>query len=196
MSFAARWIRRWSRRRRLRRRDLMNKLLRAPYAAAGLVAQALVRVVPAGDSKFQRGLSGRRRILQRYRNWSAASRDASRPLVWFHAPSVGEGLQAAPVLQLVRTRLPAAQIAYTFYSPSAQRFAASLGADFVDYLPFDTYSDASAILDALEPTALIFSKLDVWPALTETAARKGVKVGVISATLPESSARRGLLARQ
>jgi 3-deoxy-D-manno-octulosonic-acid transferase len=174
----------------------VNTLLRVPYTAAGFAAHALVRVVPAGDSKFQRGLSGRRRILERYRNWSATSRDLSRPLVWFHAPSVGEGLQAAPVIQLVRDRIPDAQIAYTFYSPSAQRFAASLGADFVDYLPFDTYSDASAILDALRPTALIFSKLDVWPALTETAARRGVRVGVVSATLPESSARRGIIARQ
>ena len=174
----------------------MNKLLRVPYTVAGLVAHALVRVVPPGDSKFQRGLAGRRQILERYRNWAAAARDLSRPLAWFHAPSVGEGLQAAPVIQLLRSRIPDAQIAYTFYSPSAERFASSLGADFVDYLPFDTYADASAILDALKPTALVFSKLDVWPALTESAARKGVKVGVVSATLPESSLRRGVIARQ
>ena len=174
----------------------MNKLLRAPYAAAGLVAHALVRIVPPGDSKFQRALSSRRRILDRYKQWAAGNRDPSRPLVWFHAPSVGEGLQAAPVLQLVRSRIPHAQIAYTFYSPSAERFARSLGADFADYLPFDTYADADAILAALKPTALVFSKLDVWPALTESAARRGVKIGVISATLPESSARRGTLARQ
>ncbi|HUQ98494.1 MAG TPA: glycosyltransferase N-terminal domain-containing protein [Gemmatimonadaceae bacterium] len=173
----------------------MNSLLRAPYAAAGLVAHALVQVVPAGDSKFQRALSSRRGIIDRYRSWSAASRDASRRLVWFHAPSVGEGLQAAPVIQLIRSRLPDTQIAYTFYSPSAQRFAATLGADFADYLPFDTYADALAIIHALKPTALVFSKLDVWPALTESAAGNGVRVGVISATLPESSARRGVIAR-
>jgi 3-deoxy-D-manno-octulosonic-acid transferase len=174
----------------------VNTLLRGPYAAAGLVAHALVRVVPPGESKFRRGLNGRRELLHRYRSWSERSRDKSRPLAWFHAPSVGEGLQAAPVIELVRSRLPNVQIAYTFYSPSAERFAASLGADFTDYLPFDTYADASAVLDALAPAALIFSKLDVWPALTESAAAKGVRVGVISATLPESSARRGIIARQ
>ena len=174
----------------------MNSLLRIPYAAAGSLAHALARVVPEGDSKFQRALSARRNILDRYRRWSAGSRDPSRPLVWFHAPSVGEGLQAAPVIQLVRSQIPTAQIVYTFYSPSARQFATTLDTDFADYLPFDTYSDASAILDALAPTALVFSKLDVWPALTESAARIGVRVGVISATLPESSARRGVVARQ
>jgi 3-deoxy-D-manno-octulosonic-acid transferase len=115
--------------------------------------------------------------------------------VWFHAPSVGEGLQALPVIELVRSRRSDVQIAYTFFSPSAERFAGSLGADFVDYLPFDTSAGAGAIISALRPNALIFSKLDVWPALTESAAAARVPVGVISATLPESSGRRGIWGR-
>ena len=173
----------------------MNSLLRIPYALAGAASHALVAAVPAGDSKFRRGLSARRGIVERYTRWAAASRDLARPLVWFHAPSVGEGLQALPVIELVRTRRPDIQIAYTFYSPSAEAFSRSVRADFVDYLPFDTYDDADAIVSALRPTALVFSKLDIWPALTERAAAGRVAVGVISATLPESSGRRGVFAR-
>ena len=173
----------------------MNSLLRIPYALAGAASHALVAAVPAGDSKFRRGLSARRGIVERYTRWAAASRDLARPLVWFHAPSVGEGLQALPVIELVRSRRPDVQIAYTFYSPSAEAFSRSVRADFVDYLPFDTYDDADAIISALRPTALVFSKLDIWPALTERAAAGRVAVGVISATLPESSGRRGVFAR-
>jgi 3-deoxy-D-manno-octulosonic-acid transferase len=95
----------------------------------------------------------------------------------------------------VRARRPDVQIAYTFYSPSAQQLSETLKADFADYLPFDTYADADAIIAALRPSALIFSKLDIWPALTERAAAAQVQVGVISATLAESSGRRGLFAR-
>jgi 3-deoxy-D-manno-octulosonic-acid transferase len=173
----------------------VNSLLRIPYALAGVIAHGLVRAVPAGNSKFRRGLGARRGIVDRYARWGAGSRDASRPLVWFHAPSVGEGLQALPVIEIVRSRRPDVQIAYTFYSPSAERFAGSLAVDFVDYLPFDTDDNADAIISALRPNALVFSKLDIWPALTERAAAARVPVGVISATLPESSGRRGLLAR-
>ena len=173
----------------------MNSLLRVPYALAGFLAQGLAYVVPDGDSKLQRSLSARRGIIRRYRRWSRAERDASRPLVWFHAPSVGEGLQAVPVIDLLRTRRPDVQIAYTHYSPSAEQFAGSTGANFADYLPFDTYGAARAAISALQPTALVFSKLDVWPALTETAAARGIKIALISATLPESSGRRGLVAR-
>jgi 3-deoxy-D-manno-octulosonic-acid transferase len=173
----------------------VNSLLRIPYALAGTLAHAFVRVVPGGDSKFRRGLSARRGIVERYERWSSTSRDPARPLLWVHAPSVGEGLQAQPVIELVRARRPDVQIAYTFYSPSAEQLSRSLKVDFADYLPFDTSPDADAIIAALRPSALIFSKLDIWPALTERAAAARVPVGVISATLAESSGRRGLFAR-
>jgi 3-deoxy-D-manno-octulosonic-acid transferase len=122
------------------------------------------------------------------------SRDGSRPLVWVHAPSVGEGLQARPVLELFRRERPHVQLAYTHFSPSAASFAAALDVDFRDYLPFDTAGDSAAALDALRPTAIVFSKLDVWPLLTERAARRGVRLGLISATLAGASSRRSPLA--
>jgi 3-deoxy-D-manno-octulosonic-acid transferase len=172
----------------------VNSLLRVPYSIAGRAANALIQIVPAGESKLRRGLSARRGLLERYAQWST-SRDNTRPLLWFHAPSVGEGLQAQPVIEMLRSRRPDVQIAFTFYSPSAERFAKSLSVDFADYLPFDTYTAADAIIASLRPTAFIFSKLDIWPALTECLTAAGVPVGVISATLSESSARRGAVAR-
>lgn len=173
----------------------MNSLLRIPYALAGHLAHTLARVAPAGESKLRRGLNARRGIVERYERWSSTSRVPARPLAWFHAPSVGEGLQAQPVIELLRTRRPDVQIAYTFYSPSAEQFARSLNVDFADYLPFDTFADADKIIAALAPSALVFSKLDIWPVLTEQAASADIPVGVISATLAETSGRRGLFAR-
>jgi 3-deoxy-D-manno-octulosonic-acid transferase len=111
-----------------------------------------------------------------------------------HAPSVGEGLQARPVLQLARREMPQLQLAYTFFSPSAESFARGLDVDVADYLPFDTHDDARALLAALRPTALVFSKLDVWPVLAEEASRQGVRLGLVSATLAANSSRRGGIA--
>lgn len=173
----------------------MNPMVRIPYTAAGALARAVAVITPAGESKTARALSRRRGIGRRYADWAARHRDSSRPLLWVHATSVGEGLQALPVIQLFRARNPDAQLAYTFYSPSAEAFAKTTGADFHDYLPFDTAHDATVALDALRPTALVFSKLDVWPLLVESAARRGVKLGMLSATMPESSRRRSGLAR-
>ncbi|AHG90178.1 Three-deoxy-D-manno-octulosonic-acid transferase domain-containing protein [Gemmatirosa kalamazoonensis] len=173
----------------------MNPFIRPVYAAAGQLARVSAALVPAGESKVRRALRARRGIRKRFAAWGANGRDTSRPLLWMHAPSVGEGLQARPVLELARRLRPDLQLAYTFYSPSAERFAKTLDVDFADYLPFDTGGDAVAALDALRPSALVFAKLDVWPLLSATAARRRVKVGLVSATLSEGSSRRGPLAR-
>src|SRR5204863_4409787 len=112
-----------------------------------------------------------------------------RPLIWMHAPSVGEGLQAKPVLETLRAEHPDWQLAFTFFSPSAERLAKNLPVDVADYLPLDRPSEVSKVLDALQPTALVFSKLDVWPELTLAAARRGVRLGLISATVAPNSSR-------
>ena len=168
----------------------MNLLLRIPYATAGIAAGVAAQLAPPGAGKLRTSLRARRGLRARYAAWGAAARDTARPLIWLHAPSVGEGLQARPVVALLRARRPDLQIAYTFFSPSAERFARSVGAEFTDYLPFDTAANARAALDALRPAALIFSKLDVWPLLAESAAARGVPLGLISATLSSGSGRR------
>jgi 3-deoxy-D-manno-octulosonic-acid transferase len=141
------------------------------------------------DKKLARGLDGRRGLAARLAGWAAAHRDPKRPLVWMHAPSVGEGLQAKPVLEALRAEHPDWQLAFTFFSPSAERLAKNLPVDVADYLPLDRPADVEAVLAALQPRALVFSKLDVWPELTLAAARRGVKLGLISATVAPHSSR-------
>jgi 3-deoxy-D-manno-octulosonic-acid transferase len=169
-------------------------VLRPLYAFAVGAVRLAVDLAPARDGKVWRSLGARKGIQERYTAWGAAHRDAARPLLWMHAPSVGEGLQARPVLERLRAAHADLQLAYTHFSPSAEQFAHSLGADFADYLPFDSVADARATLDALRPTALVYSKLDVWPELTREAAQRGVPLGLISATLAARSGRRSRLA--
>jgi 3-deoxy-D-manno-octulosonic-acid transferase len=102
---------------------------------------------------------------------------------------VGEGLQAKPVLESLRARQPAWQLAYTFFSPSAERLARTLPVDVTDFVPLDRPGEVKRALEALAPTALVFSKLDVWPELTLAAERRGVRLGLISATVSPGSSR-------
>jgi 3-deoxy-D-manno-octulosonic-acid transferase len=169
----------------------MNPLLRALYGGAGAVANLLVATGLPGEGKFARSVNARRGLRARYDAFAAQGRDRARPLIWFHAPSVGEGLQAAPVMKRLRETRPDIQQAYTHFSPSAAPFAARIGADFHDFLPFDRATDMRAALEALRPDALVFSKLDVWPVLVAEAARRRAPVGMISATLAADSGRRG-----
>ena len=172
----------------------MHWLLRLPYAALGATAEMAAALAPDTHGKLARTLRARRGIAARFRAFTL-QRDPARPLVWFHAPSVGESLQALPVLERVRASSAPPQAAVTWFSPSAESFAHRFDAEFRDYLPFDTEQGARAALDALRPTALVFSKLDVWPVLTREAARRGVRLGLISGTVRAGSGRLSPLSR-
>lgn len=175
----------------------MRLALRLGYEGAAQLARAgaaIAAAMPGGDSKVLRALRARSGIRDRYASWGRSGRDPARGLLWMHAPSVGEGLQARPVLELMRQHHPRIQLAYTHYSPSAANFAKTLPVNFQDYLPFDSSGDARLALDALRPTALVFAKLDVWPVLSALAHARGVRLGLVSATLAEGSSRRSRLA--
>lgn len=160
-------------------------LYRLSVRAAGAAAPLAGRF----NQKIARGLAARAGVLDRLSAWAAVHRDLSRPLVWVHAPSVGEGLQAKPVLESLRAERPSWQLMYTHFSPSAERLASHLPVDVHDYLPLDRPSDVRLALEAVRPTALVFSKLDVWPELTLGAARANVRLGLISATVSPGSSR-------
>lgn len=165
----------------------MNGALRIGYEGAARLARALATFAPSSENKLVRTFAARRGVVSRY---EAFVRDRARPLLWMHAPSVGEGLQARPVLDLMRERAPQTQLAYTYFSPSARDFANRLAVDFRDVLPFDAAPDMRRALEALAPDALVFSKLDVWPTLARVASARGTRLGLVSATLARESSRR------
>lgn len=172
-------------------------MLGAGWRVAGWLANTLVTTGLPGDGKLARTFRLRRGATVRMAEWAARHRDPARPLLWVHAPSVGEGLMARPVLERIRASHPDWQVAYTYFSPSAERFAARLVpslADMAEVLPFDTVGAARRWLDALAPSALVFAKLDVWPLLVREATRRGTPVGLVSAALDPGSSRRGALA--
>jgi len=159
------------------------------YRLSMRLAQRALPLAARFDKKVARGVDARRGVLERLTAWARAHRDPKQPLVWVHAPSVGEGLQAKPVLETLRAERPQWQLVYTFFSPSAERLARTLPVDLADYLPFDRPGDVAAALEALQPSALVFSKVDVWPELTLAARRRGTRLGLISATVALDSSR-------
>jgi len=165
------------------------------YRVAVRSATALLPLAARLSPKLARAHEARAGVLARLRAWGAKGRDTHRPLVWFHAPSVGEGLQAEAVMQALRVARPDWQVAYTHFSSSAEALARRVPADVADYLPYDTPEAAEALLDILRPSALVFTKLDLWPELATRAAARGVKVILVAATVRPGSGRLGWPAR-
>jgi len=168
------------------------------YHSLQRVLRAAAPVVSGGRSKLARGLAGRRGAARTLGDWGNAHRDPQRPGAWFHAPSVGEGLQARAVLEELRSQRPDLQVAYTHFSPSAQTLASTMPADVATYLPWDVPDEIAPVLDALRPNAVVFTKTEVWPTLAELAERRGVALALVGGTVPVGARRaawpaRGLL---
>jgi len=158
---------------------------RAAIRFGSTLAPALGLLYP----KIRAGDQGRREAGDRLLEWARWNRDPRRPLAWFHAASVGEGLQAEIVIRDLRHLRPDCQVIYTHFSPSAEELARRLEVDAAEYLPYDLQPAIDRLLAGLEPDLLVFSKLDVWPELATRAATTGTQVAIVAGTVSPGSGR-------
>src|SRR5262245_52159680 len=135
------------------------------YEGVMLGAQTLMRVAAPLNEKLRRGVLGRASALEELRQWSRAERDRDRPLLWLHAPSVGEALMAQAIISALRECRPDLQLAFTHFSPSAERMRERVGADITSYLDWDTTRAMRQTLDTLQPAAIAFVRTEIWPTL-------------------------------
>lgn len=159
------------------------------YRAVVRLGAAVAPSLGVFSPKLRRATTARWGAGERLLEWARSGRDDARPLVWFHAASVGEGLQAESVLRHLRRLRPDCQVIYTHFSPSAEALAARLPVDATDYLPYDLPDSVERLLSALEPNLLVFSKLDVWPELSTRASTTGTEVAIVAATVSPGSGR-------
>ncbi len=159
------------------------------YRAALRLGVALAPPLGILSPRLRKAMAARRDAGERLLDWARSSRDEARPLVWFHAASVGEGLQADSVLRELRRLRPDCQVVYTHFSPSAASLAARLTVDVADYLPYDLPDSVDRLLRALQPDVLVFAKLDLWPELSTRAATSGTEVAIVAATVSRGSGR-------
>jgi 3-deoxy-D-manno-octulosonic-acid transferase len=165
------------------------------YAAAARAAPPALQLAVPFSARLRRALDGRRTSLPSLREWAARERDAARPLVWLHAPSVGEALMAQAILHAVKADAPRVQSIFTFFSPSAERMAPKVGADWHGYLPWDRAADVGQALDATTPACIAFVRTEIWPVLGRMARERGARVLLLNAVLGEGSSRTGRGAR-
>ncbi len=157
---------------------------RPAFHAAGLVHPGARKAVV-----------GRRESLARFRKWSADARDPDRPVVWVHAPSVGEALMAQAIIGELKEARPDVQIAFTHFSPSGERIAPRIGADVWGYSPYDTRTPVRRTLAAVDPDVIAFVRTEVWPVITREAAQTGTRMVLVNAVLSEGSGRLRWLGR-
>ena len=118
-------------------------------------------------------------------------RDWNLPLLWLHAASAGEILQAEPIIRQFEKENVQLVLSYT--SVNAKRWLESGSTKlpnsviWKDYLPIDNHFNALRILAKLQPEALVYVSYDLWPNLVWAAQRKGVPQFLVSALVHQGS---------
>ncbi len=159
------------------------------YGAAARTAASVLRLAAPFSAKLARGVDARRTARAHLESWAQAERDPARPLIWLHAPSVGEALMAQAIAEAMRADNPDLQLALTIFSPSAERVLPDMPVDVAGYLPWDTPAEASAMVRALRPSVIGFVRTEVWPLMLGAAQAAGARAALVNAVLAPSSSR-------
>ena len=124
-----------------------------------------------------------------------ATYDRQRMTFWIHAVSVGETVAAAPLVQALRSRYPAAQILITTMTPTGSDRVRALFGDplfadqvFHTYLPYDLPGVMQRFVRRVNPAMLILMETELWPNLIHVSHAAGVRLLLANARLSAQSA--------
>ena len=139
-----------------------------------------VRLVSPFNQKAAAWVAGRK-------DWKSKLTDAIRtlnpdkPVVWFHASSLGEFEQGRPVMEALK-RDNEINLVLTFFSPSGYEVMKKwMTADLILYLPLDSKKNATDFIDLIKPNMAVFVKYEFWYHYLKQLNNRKITTYVISA---------------
>jgi len=138
--------------------------------------------------RYRRGLSAK--LLGRM---SGFHRDEpERPVVWFHAVSVGEVLQLPRLIEGFRRRhheqftIVVTTSTDTGYDLAVERFSADC---HVHWFPLDFSWAVRRALNTVQPALVVLVELELWPNFLRACHRRGIATAIVNARMSEKSFR-------
>lgn len=143
------------------------KMLRAWMLATRVLAHPIIwvsrylhRRMGAPSDRFQERLG-------------QANRTGKGGVIWFHAASLGEVMQIAPLVDTLEQTQNASILVTTTTQAGADWVARELPSVFHQFVPIDVPSAVNRFLDHWSPRIAIFVEGDLWPRLVvETQSRR------------------------
>jgi 3-deoxy-D-manno-octulosonic-acid transferase len=115
----------------------------------------------------------------------------ARGAVWIHAVSLGETRAIAPLVERLQREMPARPILLTHMTATGRETGRALFGKRVmqAWLPYDVPFAVKRFFAHFEPRAGLLVETELWPNLTDAAARNGIPLLLVNARLSERSAR-------
>lgn len=137
-----------------------------------------IRIVSAWNKKAKFWIKGRKNFFQ---NLRSVYNNTNQKKVWMHCASLGEFEQGRPVLKKLMENDPDTFIVITFFSPSGYEVAKN-NKEFknVYYLPMDSSSNATELIDILKPDLVLWVKYEYWHYYLQEVKRRNIPLLLIS----------------
>lgn len=137
------------------------------------------RLIAPFNEKAKRWIKGRKNIFRTIKQGLTAE---NRERIWFHAASLGEFEQGKPLMEKMKEKHPSACIVLTFFSPSGYENARNYPfADYIFYLPMDSFIHSYRFFKLVKPKLIIFIKYEFWYYYLNRAKKKNIPTFLLSA---------------
>lgn len=161
----------------------MRYLLNSAYLLGLTAAAPLLAYKMATTGKYRRGLGAKF-------FGAPPALPTARPVVWFHAVSVGEVLLLRPLLERIAADYPHLQPVLSTSTDAGRRVADEKYPNIPTFFaPLDFTWALDRVFAALNPRLLVLAELELWPNLLLTARQRQVPVAVVNMRLGERSYR-------
>lgn len=113
-----------------------------------------------------------------------------RPVVWFHAVSVGETRAVMPLLKRFKEARPEVSIVLSTVTRTGRELAKKEGRAIIErviYMPLDLGWVVKRALSIIRPSLFIIVEKEYWPNMIRLADSSGVPVLVVNATISKRS---------
>jgi 3-deoxy-D-manno-octulosonic-acid transferase len=159
--------------------------MRLIYTAFVYLYGLAIRLGASFNAKAKLWVNGRTDIFQIIKADVAGFEN--RKIIWVHCASLGEFEQGRPVIEKVKSNEPSTVIVLTFFSPSGYEVRKNYaGADFIYYLPIDTFSNAERFIALVKPAAVFFVKYEFWYNYLYVLKNKDIPTYLISGIFREN----------
>lgn len=153
----------------------MGKLF---YLLFTILYPLVARVLALFNKKAALWVKGRHHVMDHIA--FACNRDPA-PRIWVHCSSLGEFEQGRPLIESLRATYPSHKILLTFFSPSGYEVQKDYsGADFIYYLPMDSFIASQRFFNAVQPRLVVFIKYEFWYFYLGEAAKRKIPLLLVS----------------
>lgn len=116
-----------------------------------------IKVAALFNGKAREWVNGRKNLLENMKVMQGEN------VIWLHCASLGEYEQGIPLAQKLKTLYPDCKILVTFFSPSGFNHRKNIKeVDYYFYMPADTISNISKLLNIVNVKFAVFVKYEFW----------------------------------